>query len=139
MPKSIQTYARAQSNLSQGTLSLEHHFRFNVDCSVLHSEIFAILKAIKAIGDGPALDSESYAIFVDSQAVLRAIVSVWCKSRLVREYKESLRMFVPDRIRLCWVPCYSGILAIGADALARLDLLSRGDLLGGPDPPICHF
>ena len=78
-------------------LGLELHFRLNYDCSVFRVEIFAILKAIKAISGGPTSDAESCIISVDSQAVLRAIASVWCKSRLVRECKESLRTFGPDR------------------------------------------
>ena len=65
---------------------------------------FLILKAIEAIAGGPTSDAKFYMIFVDSQAALRAIASVWCKSRLVHECKESLRTFGPDGIRLCWVP-----------------------------------
>ena len=55
-----------------------------------------MLKAIAAIAGG--LASESYMIFVDSQAALRAIGSVWCKLRFVRECKESLRTSETDRI-----------------------------------------
>ena len=51
-----------------------------------------------------------------------------------------LRTFGPDRIRLCWVLGHSGILGNQrADALARLGSLSEGDLIVGPDPPICHL
>ena len=53
---------------------LELHFRLKDDCSVFQEEIFDILNAIEA---------ESYMIFADGQATLRAIASVWCKSRLV--------------------------------------------------------
>ena len=98
--------------------------------------IFAILKAIEAIAGGPISDSEFYMIFVDSQT----IASVWCKSRLVRKNKESLRTFGPDRIPQCCVLGHSGILGNATtDALARLGSLSDSDLVVGPNPPICHL
>ena len=101
----------------------------NDDCSVFQAEIFAILKSIEAIASGQASDSEYYMIYVDSQAALRAIASVWCKSRLVRECKMSLTTFGPGRIRLCWVAGHSEILRNETtDALARLGSLSGGDL-----------
>ena len=75
-----------------------------------------------------------------SQAALRAIVSVWCNSGIVRECKESLRTFAPDRIRLSWVPGHSKILGNETpDALARLGAFSEGDLKVSLDPPICHL
>ena len=40
-------------------LGPELHFRLNDDCSMFQAEIFAILKAIKAIAGALALDSES--------------------------------------------------------------------------------
>ena len=49
-------------------LDLELHFRLNDDCSVFQAKIFAILKATEAIAGGPASDSESNMIFIDSQA-----------------------------------------------------------------------
>ena len=63
-------------------LGLELHFRLNDDCSVFKAEILAILKAIEAIAGDTVSDSESYIIFFDSQAALKAIASVWCKSRI---------------------------------------------------------
>ena len=52
-------------------LCLELNFRLNNDYSVFQSDIFAILRAIKAISGGHALNSESYVNFVDSQDALR--------------------------------------------------------------------
>ena len=50
-----------------------------------------------------------------------------------------MRTFGPDRIRLCRVPGYSGILGNEtADVLARLGSLSGRDLVVGPDPPNPH-
>ena len=73
--------------------------------------------------------------FVDRQVALRAVASVCCKSWFVHKCKESLRSFGPDRIRLCWVPCHSGILGNKtANTLARLGSLSEGELIVGPDP-----
>ena len=93
---------------------------------MFHSEIFAILKVIEPIPDGPASVLEFYMVFDDHQAALRVIAFVWCKSRLVRECKESLRTFGPDRISLCCVPDHSGILGNETgDALARLGSLSE--------------
>ena len=40
------------------------------------------MKDIEIIADGLASDSESYMIFVDSQAALRAIALVWSRSRV---------------------------------------------------------
>ena len=69
---------------------------------------------------------ESYMIFVDSQADLRAISSVWCISRLTT--------FRPNRIRLCWLSDHSGILGKETtDALARVVSFSEGDLI------VCHL
>ena len=82
-------------------------------------------------------DSKSYMIFVDSEAAQRAIESVWCKSRLIHECKESLRTFGSDRIHLCWDSSHSEILGNETvDAFARLDSLSDDDLVVGPDSPI---
>ena len=47
-------------------LDLELHFKLKDDWSVFLAEIFAIFKAFEAIAGGPAADSESYMIFVDS-------------------------------------------------------------------------
>ena len=116
-------------------LGLELHFRLNDECSVFQAEIFTILKAIVATAGGPTSDSESYMISVDCQAALRVITSIWCKSRLVRECKESLRAFGP-----CWVLDHNGILGNEtANAPATLGSLSESDLLVDPDPPICHL
>ena len=54
------------------------------------AENFIILKAIEIIAGGSGSDSESYMIFVDSQAAIRAIALVCCKSH---DSKESLRTF----------------------------------------------
>ena len=97
---------------------------------MFQGKIFAILRAIETIAGGPGSDSGSYMISVDSQAALRAIAPVWCKSRIVDEWKEALRTFGPHRIRLCWIPGQSGILNNEtADALARLGSLSEGELI----------
>ena len=47
-------------------LRLELPFQLDDDCSMFQAKIFAILKAIEAIAGGPASDSESYVIFVES-------------------------------------------------------------------------
>ena len=73
-------------------------FRLSNDCSVFQAKIFAILKAIEVIAYGSTSDSESYMIFMDIQAALRVIASVWCKSRLIHECKKLLRTFGPDLI-----------------------------------------
>ena len=68
------------------------------------------------------------------------ITSVWCKSRLVRTCKETLRTFGADRIRLCRVPSHSKILGSKtADVFPKLGSLSGGDLVVGLDPPIWHL
>lgn len=53
------------------------------------AKTFSILKAIEAIAGGPAANSESYMSFVDSQAAFRVITSVWHKSGLLLECKDS--------------------------------------------------
>ena len=63
------------------------------------------------------------------------VASVWGKSRLVGECKESLWTFGSDRIRLHWAQGQSGILGNEtADAVARLGSLSGGDLVVVSDP-----
>ena len=57
-------------------LGLELKFRLNNDCSMFQAEIFAILKAIKAIAGGHTSNSESDMIYVDSQAPLRTFAAV---------------------------------------------------------------
>ena len=97
---------------------------------MLQAEIFAILKAIEAIAGGPTSDSESYNIFVNNHAALRATALV-CSCSFVK----SLRTFGPDRIRLCWVPGHSGMPGNEmTNALTRLGKLSECDLVVHPDP-----
>ena len=96
---------------------------------MFQEEIFEILKVIEAIAGGPDSDLESYINFVNSQVVFRAIVTVRCKSRFVRECKKSLRTFGSDRIHLG----HSGILGNETvDDVARLGSLSKSDLLVSP-------
>ena len=119
-------------------LDPELHFKLNGDC-LFQAEIFAILKTIEAIARGAFPDSESYVIFVDSQAALRATASVWWKSRLIRECKELLGTFRPDRICLCWVPGHSRIVGNDkADALARFAFWGRFNCWSWPPnlPPL---
>ena len=47
-------------------LGFELHFRLNDDCGVFQAKIYAILKATEAKAGGPASDSETYMIYVDS-------------------------------------------------------------------------
>ena len=57
-------------------LDIELHIRVKADYSVFQTENIAIVKAVEAIAGGPASDSESYRIFVDSQTALRPIASL---------------------------------------------------------------
>ena len=125
-------------NVQVPGFSVGNSFRLNDDYSVFQVEIFAILKAIEAIAGCPA--SESYMIFVDSQAAFWAIASVWCKSRLVRECNESLGFMDQTVFIHAGFPCHNGKLGNETvNAFASLASLSEADLLVGPDPPVCYL